>query len=168
MSDVKEIIENTDAQRPSESASEKSALERSEKNGQGFINIGGTFNGHYSKCSVKEFMGFDGPIDKAINGFFEVNRGFLVVDVKYGGSNALVFYTKTLDDRETHVLTKYAQALEDKVREELAAEEAEEEKRLQAEELKKDAERQLIELGRRCQENHGAVIEENRKLKKGK
>lgn len=118
-------------------------------------------HGHYAGCKMEVF---ESTTD--LNKFFEENKGFLVVDIiPRANGQLVVLYNKALNDEEMEMLTQYQSDWEEFREQKMAS-------RREADALEKAAEKkleteklELQELGRKCRDNHAAVIEDNQKLK---
>lgn len=144
----------------------RAANKITEKNGVGVINIGGQFQGHYSKCNVVYFEeDCNATVGQKIMTFFEHVQGQLVVNMLTCGQGVLVTYTKTLEDAEIDVINEWGNEINKKLEAKREAEYAEQQKQADAEAAKETETKRLAQLGEVCEANHGAVIKENRKLK---
>jgi hypothetical protein len=128
--------------------------------------------GNYPGCAAIEFRD---AIE--MNSFFADNPNRLVVAVfptqrRFMGGVVEFYitclYTKILTDEEiaefNEVQSEARRLIDErKAKREAARKLIEEEKVKQLQEQKR-----LLDLGRKCEENHGGLVEENRKLKKGK
>lgn len=93
-------------------------------------------------------------------------RGYLIVGTPpVLNGRLVVFFTSVVDDETMELIQAHGEAvaqLREKIREEVRTREA------AAEEMRQKIEEEqqrLRSLGERCEHNHGAVIEENSKLK---
>lgn len=119
--------------------------------------------GQFSHCAIKYF-----PDAKGVGDFFKQpgNDSLMIVEMQPHQDGGLtVIYTRTISDEELREMALFNQAwLEEKAKRlavELEAEEKAEEERKAAE---AEANRLRI-VGRKCEEHHRPVIEENQKLR---
>ncbi len=134
-----------------------------EQTGPGRINTAGAMSGHYSRCKAVRLQAHpcvaDVPcstgVDEAFNAWAEENKGFLVVDMRpLADGSLLVLYTSLLTEVQLRVLTKFGEEINQRVREE----EARMAEAQEAVAAKREAEnKRLIELGKRCEQNHKKV-----------
>lgn len=145
--------------------------------------------GHTAGCAVKTFVpkvahGEFLPADDQLNDWAEVNPSLLVVamhvtpcpvenvnpdaDDSFMAPSITIVYTKTMTPEEIEeyddLARSWAEVTEKRKREWEAAKDA-------AEKAQRDAEkevRDLVEAGKTCRAHHASLVEENRKLKKGK
>lgn len=137
----------------------------------GKINVADV-RGNYPGCEAKEFKSAE-----EMNAFFSENPNRLVVMIApraraYPGGikEDVIFclYTKVVTEEE---LREQAEVQEEvnKAIEKRRAARAEVEEKVREERIKQEQEqKRLIEVGRKCEHHHASLVEENRKLKKGK
>ncbi len=105
-----------------------------------------------------------------MNEYFEEHTGLLVVTMfpMHGltGSHILALVATGISDEEREELMAYQQDLNRLRDERHAAKNAAKEHAAIAEAKRLNDERELQALGRKCRENHGAVLEDNHKLRK--
>lgn len=160
------LMDENDVTGVSSDVATRAANKITEKNGVGVINIGGQFQGHYSKCNVVYFEeDCNATVGQKIMTFFEHVQGQLVVNMLTCGQGVLVTYTKTLEDAEIDVINEWGNEINKKLEAKREAEYAEQQKQADAEAAKETETKRLAQLGEVCEANHGAVIKENRKLK---
>ena len=160
MTKTEEIVTGTDAQLPANNVRTRAVLARAEANGRGFINIGGQFTGHYSKCK-SVVLGAD-----SVDFFFEQNQGMLIVNMlALTDGRVLVTYTKTLDEEEIEVLQEFGNELMEKVEQRRAAAQASIEAAAAEKEAKAKEDRELLEWARTHKDLFDATVRELRELK---
>ena len=133
----------------------------------GNINMAGDRGGSFPGATVTFIAGEGEGLAKAMGEFFNAPDMGLVTYIREvpvpGGM--LVYWTKHLDDEELALFDETNREIQEKMRlwreERQKAKDTEREKR---EALAKEQER-LAVVGKRCEENHGHLVKEARKLK---
>ncbi len=123
--------------------------------------------GTYSGCTVQVFSSPEAAgLASQINTYFAENPGLLVVDVRYwsspGASHAALTFTAQVSESYIEDLN-IAQAKVDEFMTELKLKKAEElHANMTAEELRIEENKRLAQVGRQCEQNHGAVVKQLR------
>lgn len=126
--------------------------------------------GHFSGCAVKTFRGDANTApDEELNKWANANPGLLVVELNTNNDDTItVIYTKTMSPEEIEEYDDLARSWAELSEKRKAAKE---EAAAAQEKAQRDAEkevRRLVEVGKTCEHHHASLVEENRKLKKGK
>lgn len=102
---------------------------------------------------------------RGMNKWFANNHGYLVVQAgsNFWGHNLIV--GKVLSDEEYAEMMEIMELVNIERDKRAQARREQEDKRKEAEEAAKQEQLDLLELGKKCRENHAAIIEENRKMK---
>jgi hypothetical protein len=118
----------------------------------------------YTGC---KYTGFDDV--SLMNTFFEVNPGYLVVDISpLPNGQVYVLYTSVLTADQMSDLQEWGRQVDQFMSERKAARD-EAKNSAEAAALKAEAERaRLAELGRKCEQNHKKDFDAAREAKKGK
>lgn len=120
--------------------------------GPGHLNITGQIPGHYSRCAVEMVAGYGTSVADAINNWAASHQGFVVVNIQVIDSQtALITYTRTLDDETIEVLNEWGAEIQAKVEKNA---QARREAEATAEKTKREEEKRLMDLGRKCLANH--------------
>ena len=133
----------------------------------GKINWTGEIRGHYSGTKCVQFdRSANKPLADQINEFFEANPNQLVVGLfPIGDAAVIMFYTATLTPEEIEKINRFGREIRAKMAEEEAkAEEMKQENKIKVEKAVQEQNR-LADVGKTCESNHGAIMDEYRDLK---
>lgn len=115
--------------------------------------------GHYPGVAVKAFSRNDGPIDVQVNDWCQAHREDrpLVVDMKFSGETAVIFFTRTVSDEEQGDLDFVERFYGEKMRAlKDARDERIEKARVEKETAKKESAR-LADVGARYEQRLQAI-----------
>ena len=127
----------------------------------GHINFEGTNGLVHNNCRAMEFESAD-----EMNAWFKEHVGHFAAQVNITDGSIICIVDRVMDDDMREVMELKGEALS-RIMAELKAQRDEAKEKQKAEEDRRTAELEdLVALGKKCKDNHGAVIEENAKLKK--
>lgn len=128
----------------------------------GHLNLAGDVRGHYAYSAVKEFKAINGPLDEQINKWAETMPvPYLVAAIHYAPPSCLLVYTLNLDQEDIQEMNDHAEEIDRILAEKRAIRAAKKKADEEAAQKVFEEEAKLIELGRRCRDNHSKKGEKN-------
>ncbi len=127
----------------------------------GYINLESSNGLVHNNCKALSFQSVD-----AFNRWFETNPGTFAVQVNVSAQDIICIVDRVLSDEEQEILRDRGEAINQIMAERRALREKANADAKALEDKRTEELETLVELGKKCQHNHGAVIEDNAKLKK--
>ena len=116
--------------------------------------------GYFSGCTVVPFTD-----EKDMTRWFENNLGFMLVNLVEFDGHLLGVVSPIHTPEEIQEMNELQAELQASLEKKRAQREKDRQEREKAEKAAEIEEKRLAGVGRACEQNHGAVIEENRKLR---